>query len=98
MKTKGERLHGIVFEHVALPAKLLDYFLRSNKSNINPSPMVIHNMQKNWMICKEVTRHDNADAAGNRSHDGQSRDDRRIKLDLANVGADGVSVAVRICE
>jgi len=29
---------------------------------------------------------------------GQSRDDRRIKLDLANVGADGVSVAVRICE
>ena len=39
-----------------------------------------------------------ADAAGKRSHDGQSRDDRRIKLDLANVGADGVSVAVRICE
>ena len=33
-----------------------------------------------------------------RSHDGQSRDDRRIKLDLANVGADGVSVAVRNCE
>jgi len=40
----------------------------------------------------------NADAAGKRSHDGQSRDDRRIKLDLANVGADGVSVAVRICD
>ena len=40
----------------------------------------------------------NADAAGKRSHDGQSRDDRRIKLDLANVKADGVSVAVRICE
>jgi len=78
MKTKGERLHGIVFEHIALPAKLLDYFLRSNKSNINPSPMVIHNMQKNWMICKEVTRHDNADAAGNRSHDGQSRDDDTV--------------------
>jgi len=28
----------------------------------------------------------------------QSRDDRRIKLDLANVRADEVSVAVRICE
>jgi len=27
-----------------------------------------------------------------------ARDDRRIKLDLANVGADEVSVAVRICE
>ena len=27
-----------------------------------------------------------------------SRDDRRIKLDLANIRADGVSVAVRICE
>ena len=39
-----------------------------------------------------------ADAAGKRSHDGQSRDDRRIKLDLANVGADRVSVTVRICE
>jgi len=24
-------------EHIELPAKLLDYFLRSNKSNINPS-------------------------------------------------------------
>ena len=23
------------FEHIELPAKLLDYFLRSNKSNIN---------------------------------------------------------------
>jgi len=42
--------------------------------------------------------HDNADAAGKRSHDGQSRDDIRIKLDLANIGADGVSVAVKICE
>ena len=28
----------------------------------------------------------------------QDSDDRRIKLDLANIGADGVSVAVRICE
>jgi len=27
-----------------------------------------------------------------------SEQDRRIMLDLANVGADGVSVAVRICE
>ena len=42
--------------------------------------------------------HDSADAAGKRSHDGQSRDGRRIKLDLANVEADGVSVTVRICE
>jgi len=25
------------FEHMELPAKLLDYFLRSNKSNINQS-------------------------------------------------------------
>jgi len=33
-----------------------------------------------------------------RSHDGQSRNDRRINLDLANVGADGGSVAVGICE
>jgi len=58
--------------------------------------MPIHDMQRNWMIRKEVTRH--ADAAGKRSHDGQSRDARRIKLVLANVRADGVSVAVRICE
>jgi len=26
-----------IFEHIELPAKLLDYFLRSNKSNINQS-------------------------------------------------------------
>ena len=25
----------MAFEHIELPAKLLDYFLRSNKSNIN---------------------------------------------------------------
>jgi len=25
-----------VFEHIELPAKLLDYFLRRNKSNIDP--------------------------------------------------------------
>jgi len=25
------------FEHIELPAKILDYFLRSNKSNINQS-------------------------------------------------------------
>ena len=24
-----------IFEHIELPAKLLDYFLRNNKSNIN---------------------------------------------------------------
>jgi len=38
------------------------------------------------------------DAAGKRSHDSQSREGRRTKLDLANVGADGVSAAVGICE
>jgi len=27
------------FEHIELLAKLIDYFLRSNKSNINQSPM-----------------------------------------------------------
>jgi len=26
--------HAYIFEHIELPAKLLDYFLRSNKSNI----------------------------------------------------------------
>ena len=31
------RLVDVVFEHIKVPAKLLDYFLRSNKSNINPS-------------------------------------------------------------
>jgi len=30
------------FEHVELPAKLLDYFLRSNKSNINQYPPPAH--------------------------------------------------------
>jgi len=48
------------------------------------------------MVHKEVPDH--AGAAGERSHDGQSRDDARIKFDLANVRADGVSVAVGICE
>jgi len=33
---------------------------------------------------------DNADAAGKRSHGGQSRDGRQIKLDLATVGANEV--------
>jgi len=54
-------------------------------------------------ICRETgwsakRWHDNADAAGKRSHDGQSRDGRRIKLDLANIGVVGVSIAVEICE
>ena len=26
--------HAYIFEHIELPAKLVDYFLRSNKSNI----------------------------------------------------------------
>ena len=29
------RIYKKGFEHIELPAKLLDYFLRSNKSNIN---------------------------------------------------------------
>ena len=29
----------MTFEHIELPAKLPDYFLRSNKSNINQSVM-----------------------------------------------------------
>ena len=29
------------FEHIELPAKLLDYFLRSNKSNINQKVTMI---------------------------------------------------------
>jgi len=30
-----------LFEHIELPAKLLDYFLRSNKSNINQCPSIL---------------------------------------------------------
>ena len=29
------RVYKTIDEHIELPAKLLDYFLRSNKSNIN---------------------------------------------------------------
>ena len=32
------------------------------------------------------------DGVGKRSHDGQPRNGRRINLDLANVGADGVAL------
>ena len=35
MQTESE-IHIYHFEHIELPAKLLDYFLRSNTSNINP--------------------------------------------------------------
>jgi len=42
--------------------------------------------------------HDNADAAGKTSRDGQSRNERRIKLHPDNVEVDGISVAVEICE
>ena len=48
-------------------------------------------------VGKKLRAH-NADTASKRSHDGQSSDDRRIKLHLSNVRADGVSVAVKICE
>ena len=34
-KTRYSRIHKKRFEHIELQAKLLDYFLRSNKSNIN---------------------------------------------------------------
>jgi len=34
------------FEHMELPAKLRDYFLRSNKSNIN--------QLKHWMLCHSL--------------------------------------------
>ena len=37
--SKKTDIHG--FEHIELPAKLLDYFLRSNKSNINQSIQVV---------------------------------------------------------
>ena len=42
--------------------------------------------------------YDNANAAGKRSHDGQSIDGRRMMLDLANVSADGVCTPVGSCE
>jgi len=60
-------------------------------------PGTITNPQYRFNKTQQHT-HDNADAAGKRSHDGQSRVRRKIKLDLANVGADGVSAAVGICE
>jgi len=34
-KTQNSRIQKKGFEHIELPAKLLDCFLRSNKSNIN---------------------------------------------------------------
>ena len=54
-------------------------------------------------ICREIGRfarksNDKADGAGEKNHDGQSRDEKRINLDLANVGADGVHATVRSCE
>ena len=42
--------------------------------------------------------HDSVHAAGKRVHDSQSRDGRHIKLDLADVRADGVSATAGICE
>jgi len=35
-----------IFEHIELPAKLLDYFLRSNKSNINQMQLGRENMHE----------------------------------------------------
>ena len=69
----------------------------------NPLGWITENPLGRSTICRETgwsarRWRDNADAVGKRSHDGQSRDDRRSKLDLASAGADGVSVAVRICE
>jgi len=39
----SSKLSTISFEHIELPAKILDYFLRSNKSNINQSARCVHN-------------------------------------------------------
>jgi len=40
----------------------------------------------------------NVDGAGQRSHDSQSRDRRRNKLDMVTISANGVSATVKICE
>ena len=56
----------VIFEHIELPAKLLDYFSRYNKSNINqkwcvycsesriPSPVVYHLWRTNHHPCKSI--------------------------------------------
>jgi len=36
-KISHKTAHACMYEHMGLPAKLLDYFLRSNKSNVNQS-------------------------------------------------------------
>ena len=71
-----------------------DHWWKSGRHNFH---------QRQLAICREnqwsARRwHDNADAAGKRSHDSQLRVGRDIKLDLADVRADGVSGAVWICE
>jgi len=39
---QGLLLEDLGFEHIELPAKLLDYFLQSNKNNINQLLSVCH--------------------------------------------------------
>ena len=56
-KTRYSRIESKGFEHIELPTKLLDYFLRSNKSNINQLKKDrgndhfcrFQNFKKNWI-------------------------------------------------
>jgi len=47
----------VCVEHIELPAKLLDYFLRSNQSNINQSTLFVCNVNVfcvilySWVVC-----------------------------------------------
>jgi len=44
-KNSKHRELASTFEHIELPATLLDYFLRSNKSNINQRCLTRHHRQ-----------------------------------------------------
>ena len=43
------------FEHIVLPAKLLDYFLRSNKCNINQSFPRSHWIDQTWKRRQKIS-------------------------------------------
>ena len=43
-QTRYSRIQKKRFEHIELPAKLIDYFLQSNKSNINQSLVTSHEL------------------------------------------------------
>ena len=47
------RVYKTIDEHIELPAKLLDYFLRSNKSNINQDEIWSNKVQQ---VKKEYAR------------------------------------------